>query len=134
MSCHLRAEARGAIAALQEAAALDAWMDRAIPLPPSVADAVTADAVTSARTDAGWLLPVCALLKGEYGMNNIYLGVPVILGRNGIEKVIELKLNSDEQALLKTSADSVRKLMDILRTTTAPDHPGVSDRSRSGSR
>ena len=49
-----------------------------------------------------------------YGMNNIYVGVPVILGRNGIEKIIELKLNDEEKAQLKTSADSVRKLMDIM--------------------
>lgn len=60
------------------------------------------------------ILPVCALLKGEYGMSNIYVGVPVILGRNGIEKIIELQLNDEEKALLKTSADSVRKLMDIM--------------------
>lgn len=44
------------------------------------------------------VFPVCALLNGEYGMKNIYLGVPVVLGKNGIEKIIELKLNDEEKA------------------------------------
>lgn len=60
------------------------------------------------------VLPVCAMLKGEFGLNNIYVGVPVILGRNGVEKVIEVKLNEEEMELLKTSASAVRKLMDGL--------------------
>lgn len=48
------------------------------------------------------VFPVCALLNGEYGMENIYLGVPVILGKNGIEKIVEVQLNDDEKELLKT--------------------------------
>lgn len=59
-------------------------------------------------------IPVCALLNGEYGMNNIYLGVPVILGKNGIEKIIEVKLDKDEQELLAQSAKAVRSVMDVL--------------------
>ena len=50
------------------------------------------------------VFPVCALLNGEYGMENIYLGVPVILGKNGIEKIVEVQLNDDEKELLKNSA------------------------------
>ena len=50
----------------------------------------------------------------EYGMNNIYLGVPVILGKNGIEKIIEVKLDKDEQELLAQSAKAVRSVMDVL--------------------
>ena len=53
-------------------------------------------------------------MNGEYGMNNIYLGVPVILGKNGIEKIIEVKLDKDEQELLAQSAKAVRSVMDVL--------------------
>lgn len=60
------------------------------------------------------VFPVCALLNGEYGMENIYLGVPVILGENGIEKIIELDLNDDEKALLSESATAVKSVMDVL--------------------
>ena len=60
------------------------------------------------------VFPVCALLNGEYGMNNIYLGVPVILGKGGIEKIIELKLNDDEKKLLAESAKAVKEVMDVL--------------------
>jgi len=59
------------------------------------------------------VFPVCSWLTGEYGLNDIYLGVPVILGANGIEKIIELNLNEDEMALLKTSAQHVRDVMAV---------------------
>jgi len=60
------------------------------------------------------IFPVCTMLNGEYGMENIALGVPVKLGRNGIEKIIELKLNDDEMALLKSSSEHVRAVMKTL--------------------
>ena len=60
------------------------------------------------------VFPVCALLNGEYGMKNIYLGVPVILGKGGIEKIIELKLNDEEKKLLADSAKAVKEVMDVL--------------------
>jgi len=60
------------------------------------------------------IFPVCAMLNGEYGMENIALGVPVKLGKNGIEKIIELKLNDDEMALLKASSEHVRTVMKTL--------------------
>ena len=60
------------------------------------------------------VFPVCAMLNGEYGMKNIYLGVPVILGKNGIEKIIEVSLNKEEKALLEQSAKAVRSVMDVL--------------------
>ena len=47
-------------------------------------------------------------------MNNIYLGVPVVLGKNGIEKISEVKLDKDEQELLAQSAKAVRSVMDVL--------------------
>jgi len=59
------------------------------------------------------LFPVCAWLEGEYGLDKIYLGVPVILGKNGIEKIIELKLNDEEMKLLHASAKSVKEVMDV---------------------
>ncbi|MDP4760097.1 MAG: malate dehydrogenase, partial [Crocinitomicaceae bacterium] len=60
------------------------------------------------------IFPVCAWLQGEYGMNDIYLGVPVVLGKNGIEKIIELQLNDAERALLVESADAVKSVMEVL--------------------
>ncbi|HUH72770.1 MAG TPA: malate dehydrogenase [Chitinophagales bacterium] len=60
------------------------------------------------------ILPVCAWLQGEYGMNDIYLGVPVVLGKNGIEKIIELNLNEAELSLLKESAVAVRGVCSVL--------------------
>ncbi|HLU21048.1 MAG TPA: malate dehydrogenase [Bacillaceae bacterium] len=60
------------------------------------------------------VLPAIAYLEGEYGFDGIYLGVPTILGKNGIEKIIELDLTDDEKVALQKSAASVRKVMDIL--------------------
>jgi malate dehydrogenase len=60
------------------------------------------------------VLPVCMQLDGEYGIKNCYLGVPVILGKNGIEKVIELELNAEEKALLETSRQHVTEVMEVL--------------------
>ncbi|MFM2226144.1 MAG: malate dehydrogenase [Bacteroidota bacterium] len=60
------------------------------------------------------IFPCCAWLTGEYGMKNIYLGVPVKLGKNGIEQIIELQLNADEKKLLEDSAVAVRDVMGAL--------------------
>jgi malate dehydrogenase len=60
------------------------------------------------------VFPVCMQLDGEYGIKNCYLGVPVILGKNGVEKVIELDLNAEEMALLKVSEQHVRDVMAVL--------------------
>ncbi|HAD97084.1 MAG TPA: malate dehydrogenase [Cryomorphaceae bacterium] len=60
------------------------------------------------------IFPCCAWLEGEYGLNDIYLGVPVKLGKGGIEQVIELDLNDDEKALLNESAGHVREVMNVL--------------------
>lgn len=60
------------------------------------------------------IFPCCAYLEGEYGLNDIYLGVPVKLGKNGIEEIIEVKLNDDEKALLEGSAKSVKGVMNVL--------------------
>lgn len=60
------------------------------------------------------VFPVCVKLEGEYGIDDCYLGVPVILGRKGIEKVIELDLNEDEKALLESSRQHVKEVMAVL--------------------
>lgn len=60
------------------------------------------------------VFPVCIKLDGEYGINECYLGVPVVLGKNGVEKVIELQLNDEEKALLESSRIHVREVMEVL--------------------
>jgi malate dehydrogenase len=60
------------------------------------------------------ILPAIAYLEGEYGYQNLYLGVPVVLGGSGIEKVLELELTESEKAALDKSADSVRSVMKVL--------------------
>ena len=60
------------------------------------------------------VLPVCIKLEGEYGIDNCYLGVPAILGKNGVERVIELDLNAAEKTLLDTSRQHVKEVMDVL--------------------
>lgn len=60
------------------------------------------------------VFPVCIKLDGEYGIDDCYLGVPVILGKNGVEKVLELDLNAEEKALLETSRGHVKEVMAVL--------------------
>ena len=60
------------------------------------------------------IFPVCIKLSGEYGIDDCYLGVPVVLGSNGIEKVIQLKLNDDELKLLEESRLHVKEVMSVL--------------------
>jgi malate dehydrogenase len=76
--------------------------------------AAAAQMVEAIVRDQRRVFPVCAWLNGEYGMNDIYLGVPVILGKNGIEKIIELKLNDEEKKLLEESAVAVKSVMAVL--------------------
>src|SRR5581483_4245870 len=62
------------------------------------------------------ILPCAAFLTGEYGLDKLFVGVPVKLGRNGMEKVIEIKLTDDERAALDKSAGAVKELFDKLKT------------------
>jgi len=78
---------------------------------PGVAAAQMVEAIVK---DQKRIFPCCAWLQGEYGLKDIYLGVPVKLGKKGIEQVIELKLNEAEKQLLNASAKSVREVMDVL--------------------
>lgn len=76
--------------------------------------ASAAQMVEAIVKDSKRIFPVCVMLEGEYGMNNIALGVPVKLGKNGIEQVIELQLNDAEMTLLQDSAKAVQKVMKTL--------------------
>ena len=70
--------------------------------------------VESIIKDQKKMIPCAASLEGEYGMDDIMIGVPVIIGKNGIEKVVELDLNDEEKALLAASEAAVRKTNAIL--------------------
>jgi len=80
--------------------------------------AAAAQMVEAIIRDQKRIYPVCAWLNGEYGFKDIYLGVPVILGKNGIEKIIELQLNAEEKELLNASAKAVKEVMDVLDNMT----------------
>jgi malate dehydrogenase len=76
-----------------------------------------ASAVAMAQSillDEKRLLPACALLNGEFGVNGYYVGVPTVLGANGVERVVELSLDKDEQAALNKSVDAVKKLVEDM--------------------
>ncbi|HRH59754.1 MAG TPA: malate dehydrogenase [Chitinophagaceae bacterium] len=72
--------------------------------------------VESIVRDEKKLFACCVSLNGEYGQSDICLGVPVTIGKNGWEKIIDYKLNADEQALFNKSADAVRNMNDVLKT------------------
>ncbi len=61
------------------------------------------------------VLPCAAWLEGEYGMNDLFVGVPCKLGENGVEKIIEVELTDDEKAALVASGDAVKEVMDIVK-------------------
>lgn len=74
-----------------------------------------AQMVESIILDQKRIFPVCSRLTGQYGIDDLFLGVPVKLGSNGIEEIIELNLNDDEMALMNSSADAVRSVVDTLK-------------------
>ena len=78
--------------------------------------ASAAEMVEAILMDRKTLAPCAAYLRGEYGIENLFVGVPVILGKNGIERIIELELTDDEKQQLATSAAAVRKGMEELST------------------
>jgi malate dehydrogenase len=77
--------------------------------------ASAAQIVEAILKDSKRIFPVCSWLTGQYGISDMYLGVPVKLGRNGIEEIIELQLNDDEMKLLHESAAAVRGVVDTLK-------------------
>ena len=70
--------------------------------------AAVTNMVEAVVKDTKRVLPACAYLSGEYGKKDIYLGVPVKLGRKGVEEIIELKLTSEEKKALDKSAEAVK--------------------------
>ena len=81
--------------------------------------ASTVEMVESILKDKKKVLPCAALLEGEYGINGLFVGVPVKLGAGGIEKIYEIKLNAEEKAALKKSAAAVQELIDVIKTKIA---------------
>ncbi len=76
--------------------------------------AAAAQMVEAIVKDQRRVFPVCIKLDGEYGIDDCYLGVPVILGKNGVEKVLELELNTEEKAMLEVSRGHVKEVMAVL--------------------
>ena len=77
--------------------------------------AAVMEMVEAILKDKKKILPCAAYLEGEYGIQGLYVGVPVKLGENGIEQIIEVKLTADEQKALQKSADAVKELVDIIK-------------------
>jgi malate dehydrogenase len=72
--------------------------------------------VESIVRDEKKLFTCCVSLNGEYGQSDICLGVPVVIGKNGWEKIVDMNLSADEQAAFNKSADAVRSMNDVLKT------------------
>ena len=77
--------------------------------------AAAAEMTESIVKDSGRVLPCAAYVDGEYGLNDMFIGVPVKLGENGVEQIIEVDLNDEEQELMATSAEHVQSNLDDLR-------------------
>jgi malate dehydrogenase len=78
--------------------------------------AAAVEMVESILKDKKKVLPCAALLEGEYGINGLFVGVPVKLGSKGIEKIYEIKLTGEEKAALQKSAGAVQELVDVIKT------------------
>src|SRR5690606_3085793 len=76
--------------------------------------AAVSSLVQAIACDQKKMFPCSALLEGEYGLNDLCIGVPVILGADGIEKIVEIDLNESEKAKMKESADGVKTVNDLL--------------------
>jgi malate dehydrogenase len=72
--------------------------------------------VNAIMLDEKRVLPCTAYLEGEYGIDGLYMGVPVKLGAPGIEQIVELDLSDDERQALQASADAVREVVGVLTT------------------
>jgi malate dehydrogenase len=76
--------------------------------------AATAEMVKAILLDKKKILPCSVFLQGEYGVHDLFVGVPVKLGSKGVEQIIEIKLTSEEDAALKKSAAAVKELVDVI--------------------
>lgn len=79
------------------------------------AGAAVCEMVEAVICDQKRVFPVCAYLNGEYGYKDIYLGVPVVLGKNGIERVIELELDEEDKACFEISKNEVEKAIQMMK-------------------
>ena len=82
--------------------------------------AATVEMVDAILLDQKRVLPCAAYLTGQYGVDGLYLGVPVLLGAGGVEKVFEVSLTDAEQAALTNSAGAVRELVDVMQGSASP--------------
>jgi malate dehydrogenase len=82
---------------------------------PGAAGAILVESIVR---DQKKVFPCCVYLDGEYGQKDICMGVPVVIGRNGWEKIIDYKLDAEEQALFNKSAEAVRNMNSVLDTLT----------------
>ena len=80
---------------------------------PAAACAQMAEAILK---DKKLIVPCAAFMQGEYGLNDMYFGVPVMLGRNGMERIVEYKLDDEEKAMFEKSAASVKETHDALKS------------------
>lgn len=78
--------------------------------------AAVAELVESIVRDQKHVFPCCVALDGQYGQSDICLGVPVVIGKNGWEEILDYQLTDDEQAAFAKSADAVRNMNDVLKT------------------
>jgi malate dehydrogenase len=76
--------------------------------------AATAEMVKAILLDKKKILPCSVYLQGEYGIRDLFVGVPVKLGARGVEEIIQIKLTPDEDAALKKSAAAVKELVDVI--------------------
>jgi malate dehydrogenase len=74
----------------------------------------TVEMVEAILKDQKRVIPSAVLLKGQYGYNDLYIGVPVVIGANGAERIIEMELNDEEKGMLEVSAKAVRDVVSIL--------------------
>ena len=81
--------------------------------------AAVSELVRAIAQDSKKIFPCSALLEGEYGLNDLAIGVPCVLGKNGIEKIVEIKLSDNEKAKLTESADGVKKTNADLNSVLA---------------
>ncbi|MDX2160445.1 MAG: malate dehydrogenase [bacterium] len=76
--------------------------------------AASAEMVEAIVRDQKRVIPSAVLLQGQYGYDGLYIGVPAVLGKNGVEKVLEMQLNDQEKAMLEVSANAVRSVVGVL--------------------
>ncbi len=76
--------------------------------------ATTVDIIKSILNDESKVIPVSAFLEGEYGINDVFIGVPAIINRNGISEIVELRLNDEEQSLFNNSVSILKKYINQL--------------------